>query len=250
MESCADLHVAIGSFLDSFAEIDPSKLVAKVKTHLLTHAPADVRLFGPLLGAITEAFESLNGVFRDIEGVKHRVAGGAWPLKGEGNEIVWARCGPSARRLLHEHRILQRLLGWKGPEVRRPGSVKLAAVPVVKGRKGRPHREIIVLSSTSAALAFNSGDFPADSERYKCRNVGSQSQEICCRDSWIVSSSPVPNEEIVTGKIIEILQQTNSTESIVILERFVVQSKRHELYNMPFITCPSCPHSDVKSQYF
>jgi hypothetical protein len=56
------------------------------------------------------------------QGVKHRVAGGAWPLKGEGNEIVWARCGPSVRQLLHEHPILQRLLGWKSPEVRRPGS--------------------------------------------------------------------------------------------------------------------------------
>jgi hypothetical protein len=84
-------------------------MVTKVKTHLLTHAPSDVRLFGPLLGAITEAFESFNGVFqpcsilsnhrapsRDIaiqlaaqEGIKHRVASGAWPIKGEGNEIIW-----------------------------------------------------------------------------------------------------------------------------------------------------------------
>ncbi|KAJ7788602.1 hypothetical protein B0H14DRAFT_2300633, partial [Mycena olivaceomarginata] len=51
---CADLHVAIGNSLDSFAEIDSSKMVTKVKTHLLTHAPSDVRMFGPLLGAITE----------------------------------------------------------------------------------------------------------------------------------------------------------------------------------------------------
>ncbi|KAJ7828421.1 hypothetical protein B0H13DRAFT_1917110, partial [Mycena leptocephala] len=97
---CADLHVAIANFLDSFAEIDPSKMITKVKTHLLTHAPTDVRLFGPLLGAITEAFDSFNAVFRscsilsnhrapsrDIaiqlaaqEGVKHRVVGGMWPL--------------------------------------------------------------------------------------------------------------------------------------------------------------------------
>ncbi|KAF7352112.1 hypothetical protein MVEN_01174200 [Mycena venus] len=94
---CADLHIVIGNFLDSFAEIDPSKMIAKVKTHLLTHAPSDVRLFGPLLGAITEAFESFNAVFRGasilsnhrapsrdiaiqlsaLEGVKHRAAGGS-----------------------------------------------------------------------------------------------------------------------------------------------------------------------------
>ncbi|KAK7018537.1 hypothetical protein R3P38DRAFT_3320225 [Favolaschia claudopus] len=60
---CADLHVAIGNFLDAFAEIDPSKMISKVKTHLLTHVPLDVRMFCPLLGAITEAFESFNGVF-------------------------------------------------------------------------------------------------------------------------------------------------------------------------------------------
>jgi hypothetical protein len=132
----ADLHVAIGNFLDSFAEIDPSKMVTKVKTHLLTHAPSDVRMFGPLLGAITEAFESFNGVFRpcsilsnhrapsrDIavqlaeqESVKHRVAGGTWPQKGEGKEMVWTRCGPAARQLMQDHPILQRLFGWKKAE--------------------------------------------------------------------------------------------------------------------------------------
>jgi hypothetical protein len=126
----ADLHIAIGNFLDSFAEIDPTKMVVKVKTHLLTHAPADVRLFGPLLGAITEAFESFNAAFRGasilsnhrapsrdiairlsaLEGVKHRAAGGTWPIKEINNETVWTRCGPSARQLLQDHPILQRLL--------------------------------------------------------------------------------------------------------------------------------------------
>jgi hypothetical protein len=137
----ADLHVAIANFLDSFAEIDPSKMITKVKTHLLTHAPTDVRLFGPLLGAITEAFESFNAVFRscsilsnhrapsrDIaiqlasqEGVKHRVAGGMWPLKGKDDEIIWARCGPAARQLMQDEPILQRLLGWKKAELLAPG---------------------------------------------------------------------------------------------------------------------------------
>ena len=115
-------------------------MITKVKTHLLTHAPTDVRMFGPLLGAITEAFESFNGVFRgasilsnhrapsrdiavqlaDLEGVKHRVAGGEWPLKQDGG-IIWTRCGPSARRLLQDHRFIQQLLGWKKTEELRPG---------------------------------------------------------------------------------------------------------------------------------
>lgn len=199
--------------MDSLAEIDPSKMVTKVKTHLLTHAPSDVRLFGPLLGAITEAFESFNGVFRscsilsnhrapsrDIaiqlaaqEGVKHRVAGGSWPLKGEGNETVWTRCGPSARQLMQEQPMLQRLLGWKQPVVLAPGqylvsslwsikflpsfqqrftgSVTLAPIPVIKGQRGRPTRKAITLRSTQASLAFNCGDYDLDSRWYKCKNT-------------------------------------------------------------------------------
>ncbi|KAJ7917332.1 hypothetical protein B0H13DRAFT_2443031 [Mycena leptocephala] len=252
---CADLHVAIGNFLDSLAEIDPSKMVTKVKTHLLTHAPSDVRLFGPLLGAITEAFESFNGVFRscsilsnhrapsrDIaiqlaaqEGVKHRVAGGSWPLKGEGNETVWTRCGPSARQLMQEQPMLQRLLGWKQPVVLAPGSVTLAPIPVIKGQRGRPTRKAITLRSTQASLAFNCGDYDLDSRWYKCKNTVVQSQEVCDIHSWVVSSSPVPREDAVMGRIVEILQREASTEAVVILEQFAIQPERHELFNMPFL---------------
>ncbi|KAJ7929864.1 hypothetical protein B0H13DRAFT_2310253 [Mycena leptocephala] len=162
---CADLHIAIGNFLDSFAEIDPTKMVVKVKTHLLTHAPADVRLFGLLLGAITEAFESFNAVFRGasilsnhrapsrdiairlsaLEGVKHRAAGGTWPIKGINNETIWTRCGPSARQLLQDHPILQRLMGWKKSQVLQPGPA------------WRPKRQIVVLHTTPAPLAFTVG---------------------------------------------------------------------------------------------
>jgi hypothetical protein len=115
-------------------------MIVKVKAHLLTHVPADVRLFGPLLGAITEAFESFDTVFRGasilsnhrapsrgiairlsaLEGVKQRAAGGTWSIKGINNETVWTRCGSSVRQLLQDHPILQRLLGWKKPQVLQP----------------------------------------------------------------------------------------------------------------------------------
>ncbi|KAJ7196272.1 hypothetical protein GGX14DRAFT_403477 [Mycena pura] len=253
---CADLHVAIANFLDSFAEIDPSKMITKVKTHLLAHAPADVRMFGPLLGAITEVFESFNAVFRgasilsnhrapsrDIavqlayqEGIKHRVAGGQWPVQGPDGEIIWTHCGPSARRLLQEHPILQRLLGWKNAAVLQPGSVKLAAVSAIKGQRGRPQRETVTLRSTAASLAFNAGDHDLGSAWYRCQSVISQSEEVCSIDSWVMSSSPVPNEAVSTGRITEILQKVESTEVIIILQQYVVQPGRHTTFNMPFLS--------------
>ncbi|KAJ7223043.1 hypothetical protein GGX14DRAFT_626835 [Mycena pura] len=253
---CADLHVAIGNFLDSFAEIDPSKMITKVKTHLLTHAPSDIRMFGPLLGAITEAFESFNGVFRpcsilsnhrapsrDIalqlaaqEGVKHRVAGGAWPLRGEGNEIIWTRCGPAARQLMQDQPILQRLFGWKKAEILTAGSLTLAPISAIKGQRGRPDRKTIILRSTKAGLAFNFRDYDLDSEWFKCKNLVAQSQELCDTNSWVVSSSPLDAEDTVMGKVVEILRRTDSLEGLVILEQYTVQPERHALFNMPVLT--------------
>ncbi|KAF8145504.1 hypothetical protein K438DRAFT_2097776 [Mycena galopus ATCC 62051] len=219
METYCQPPHSIVNFLDSFAEIDPSKMVTKVKTHLLTHAPANVHLFGPLLGAITEAFESFNGVFRGasilsnhrapsrdiaiwlaaLEGVKHRAAVGAWPLKGADGDIIWTCCGPSACELLQERLILQRLLDWKKFEVLRPVS-----------------------------------------EWYRCQSIVSQSQEACHRDSWVIASGLLSRDEPVAGKIVEILQQINGTGAIVILEHYAVQPKRHEVYNMPFMSPRRC----------
>ncbi|KAJ7333330.1 hypothetical protein DFH08DRAFT_785684 [Mycena albidolilacea] len=252
---CADLHVAIGNFLDSFAEIDPSKMITKVKTHLLTHAPSDVRMFGPLLGAITEAFESFNGVFRpcsilsnhrapsrDIaiqlasqEGVKHRVAGGTWPIKGEGNEIVWTRCGPATRQLMLDQPILQRLFGWKRAGSVAAGSVMLAPISAIKGQRGRPDRKIIILQTTKAALAFNCKDYNLASEWYKCKNFVAQSEEVCDTSSWVFSSSPIDPENAVMGKVVDVLRRTDSMEGLVILEQYELQPKRHALFNMPVL---------------
>jgi hypothetical protein len=134
-----DLKVAVANVLDIFATIDPSKMLSKVKYHLLVHADEDVVAFGPLVGLITELYESYNTVFRhcsilsnhlapsrdiarqlaDQEGLKHRLTGGWWYSAGD--EKQWQRAGSGVRKFLSDHPLLQKSLGWTDPKPAKHG---------------------------------------------------------------------------------------------------------------------------------
>jgi hypothetical protein len=123
-----------------FATIDPTKILRKIKNHLLAHLSKDTRRFGPLLGVITEAFESYNGVFRncsvfsnhlapsvdiarqtgDQEGLKHRLTGGQWLDTQEGQ---WVTAGKGVRQLITTQPILQILIGWTPDSGSQPGKL-------------------------------------------------------------------------------------------------------------------------------
>lgn len=128
----SDVEIAAANVLDIFGLIDPSKMTSKLKLHLLVHLKEDILRFGPLVGAITETFESFNAIFRfcsvysnhlapsrDIalqlasqEMLKFRLSGGWWPM-GDGE---WKRPGPSVRNYIHDHPTLQALAGWTSDE--------------------------------------------------------------------------------------------------------------------------------------
>ena len=112
--------------------IDPSKMMSKVKLHLLVHLKEDILHFGPLVGVATEVFECFNAIFRfcsifsnhlapsrDIafqlagqETLKHRLTGGWWPTAdGE-----WEQPGLSVHNFIHTHLTLQALVGWTSAE--------------------------------------------------------------------------------------------------------------------------------------
>ncbi|KAJ3002074.1 hypothetical protein NUW54_g6045 [Trametes sanguinea] len=57
-----DVDVEAGNVLDLFAEMDPSKMLEKIKLHLLAHLREDIRRFGPLVGVCSESFECFNAV--------------------------------------------------------------------------------------------------------------------------------------------------------------------------------------------
>jgi hypothetical protein len=123
----------VANVLDVFSMIDPSKIMTKIKYHLLAHIDDDTLEFGPLIGIATEVFECFNGVFRycsilsnhfapsrdialqlgDQEGFKHRLTGGQ-QLSSTDN--AWQKAGSGVRHFMAAHPVLQKLLRWSEPK--------------------------------------------------------------------------------------------------------------------------------------
>lgn len=117
----------MGNVLDAYGDVDPSKIVVKMKLHLLAHLAQDIRCFGPAIQNSTEIFECFNGVFRlcsiysshqapsrdiatkfaSMDRLKHILAGGYWK---EGKS--WVQAGDNVLRVLQMEAIIQRHLGW------------------------------------------------------------------------------------------------------------------------------------------
>lgn len=133
-----DVQICVDNVLDAFILIDPTKIIQKVKLHVLTHVIEDIRRFGPLLGESTEVFESFNAVFRscsilsnhlapsrdiahqlaELEGAKQRLTGGYWN-DGSGQ---WVRASPSVRYCFVNNLHLQGHMGWVCSDLSLPGT--------------------------------------------------------------------------------------------------------------------------------
>ncbi|KAJ6550905.1 hypothetical protein B0H10DRAFT_2379451 [Mycena sp. CBHHK59/15] len=256
-----DLKVAIANVLDIFSLIDPSKMITKIKLHLVAHIDDDAVGFGPLVGVATEIFEGFNAVFRycsilsnhlapsrdialqlgDQEGLKHRLTGGWW-LCHAGNE--WLRAGSGVRHFMADHPVLQRLLGWAEQKLLKHGETKLE--PLQRGQKNRCNH---ALKSTVAAKAVNYGMYSPESTWFRCSSLVAESLDECYVGSWIfalsatdaVSDLPSAKLELmqniqnstITGRISEIL--TNHATALVVLEQFQVLSVRDAIYGMPVL---------------
>ncbi|KAJ7477831.1 hypothetical protein B0H11DRAFT_2234507 [Mycena galericulata] len=57
-----DLKVAVANVLDIFSLIDPSKIITKIKLHLLAHIDNDVIEFRPLVGVASVGLTPGSGV--------------------------------------------------------------------------------------------------------------------------------------------------------------------------------------------
>ncbi|KAF7296426.1 hypothetical protein HMN09_01113000 [Mycena chlorophos] len=242
----ADLKQAVANLLDAVAIIDPSKIITKIKYHLLSHTPDDATAFGPLVGLATELFESFNAVFRyssilsnhlapsrdialqlgDQEGLKHRLTGGLW-LSSASNR--WERAGPGVRLFLERHAVLQKLLGWSPQPADRPA--------------GEKTRSSHALSRTLTAKAVNFSDFPVDSVWDRCKAVIAQSGDECRDGSWIFAELPTDPSITFPARIAEIWK--GSASNILIVERFQLSAARDPVYGMPVLTRPNDEHLSV-----
>jgi hypothetical protein len=137
----SDVTTAAANVLDIAALIDPSKIVSKIKYHLLSHLCEDIIRFGPLVGVATEVFECFNAIFwycsilsnhlapsRDItyklatqETMKHFLLGSWWPSKSATSGNIWVRPGPSVHNFIASNPILHSLCGWTQDEGLVPG---------------------------------------------------------------------------------------------------------------------------------
>ncbi|KAJ7469208.1 hypothetical protein FB451DRAFT_1479092 [Mycena latifolia] len=252
-----DLRVAVANVLDAFAIIDPSKLISKIKYHLLVHTDDDVVQFGPLIGVITEGFESFNGVFRycsilsnhlapsrdiakqlaDQEGLKHRLTDGWWASGAD----EWEQAGPGVRHFMGEHPVLQKLVGWTEKKVIKHGIVILpkpfdtGEIKLTPLKRGQKERQNLLLKSTSAAHALNYGLYSPESTWSKCVYVISESLDECLVGSWVFAKTQTNKDAPRSGRISDILVDPTSGMVLVVLELFQVLSSRDKVYGMPVL---------------
>ncbi|KAJ6514774.1 hypothetical protein DFH09DRAFT_1251422 [Mycena vulgaris] len=240
----ADVETAVSNILDIFAQIDPTKIIAKNKLHILAHTRTDILRHGPLVGVATEGFEGYNAIFRlcsifsnhlapsrDIacqlaqqEGLKHRLTGGWW-IDATGK---WVQAGSGIRDFLAARPILQALLGWTDPKPLVPGSVRLQPLKRQKGIPTPPRQKISL--TTIAPGAVNLGTYSVESVWESCITVVSNSRDVCPVLSWVYAISPMTKLPII-GRIDHILSSPGL--SVVILDEFQVSDHRHEKYNLP-----------------
>ncbi|KAJ7628494.1 hypothetical protein FB45DRAFT_1028581 [Roridomyces roridus] len=249
---CGDLRVAVSNVLDAFAEIDPSKMILKIKLHLLTHLPDDARAFGPLIGVATEIFESFNGVFRagsilsnhrapsrDIarqlanqEGARAVALGASW---FDADSQEWRSAGPSVKRFMDSQPNLKRMMGLNVRDDPRPGDAKLA--PMAKRQAGmpRPERQVFSLNMTLAQNALNFAGYAClGGSWHQASTMIARSGDSCSTSSWIFFNSQGKKDCVTVGQILDLLVSMNDTNLVLaVVDHFDISEDKHPVYGMP-----------------
>ncbi|KAJ7147066.1 hypothetical protein C8R43DRAFT_1088621 [Mycena crocata] len=244
-EYLADLQILIDNLLDAFGSLDPTKILIKLKLHILVHIIQDIRRRGPSVRFSTEVFECFNAIFRlcsvlsnhqapsrdiaakfsDLDRVKHILSGGYWVEDGE-----WVRAGKDVHRILRNAPIIQRHIGWAPPPIWTPGHVKAMAQKKQKQLAVLTAEETMLGEATNpTSIVFDSGAIWA-----KAVNVSTVSGDSCTVGSFAVFRV---NNLPMIARISTILLPygSKSAQGILIVTKYDVGEARHPRYHMPVL---------------
>ncbi|KAJ6563490.1 hypothetical protein B0H10DRAFT_1929455 [Mycena sp. CBHHK59/15] len=240
-----DLEILIDNVLDAFGTLDPSKILIKLKLHVLKHIPENIRRRGPSVRFSTEVFECFNAIFRlcsvlsnhqapsrdialkfaDLERVKHILSGGFWK---QGSE--WVSAGKDVRRLLVKTTVLQRHLGWAPKPEWVSGLVK--SRPKEKQPILTAQQTLIPGSFTPCSLTLGGSTVWTNGA-----SVTAVSGDICNVGSWGVFR--LANNLPAFGRIMAILlprgEASSATEGVLVVEKFRIGEVLHFHLHMPVL---------------
>ncbi|TFK29556.1 hypothetical protein FA15DRAFT_677776 [Coprinopsis marcescibilis] len=213
-EYLIDVNVAVANVLDLAVVIDSSKIIKKIKFHLLTHITDDIKRFGPIVGVATEGYESYNGIFRlcsvlsnhlapsrDIayqlgkqETFKHLISGGWW-MEGDDLDSSWRQSGFTLQKYVEQSKMLNHLF-----------------------------------------------QLPSEAKWLLCKSVIGAFKDECRVGSWVFAKSAegAPNQNhTFTGRILEILTtESEGTHTLIVIERYQIAQTLHPKYDMPVLVKP------------
>ncbi|KAJ3853110.1 hypothetical protein EV368DRAFT_39622 [Lentinula lateritia] len=236
-----DLKILIGNLLDAWATYDPNRILVKMKLHVLTHLPDDVRRFGLVILYSTELFECWNAIFRmcsvlsnhlspshdiamtlaEMEVFKHLVSGGWW--KNKNGQMIQA--GAKIRQYLVKSSELQRRLGWVSPSQSKPG--------VCHPRT----QDAITWDEIYTSFGISEPQPPSETWDL-CKSIVAQSRDVCCKGSWVFFEH---NNKTLSGRILELLVRSGrrNTSAICIINLFDILGTRDTRFGMPILQPPA-----------
>ncbi|KAF7334362.1 FAD-binding-3 domain-containing protein [Mycena sanguinolenta] len=239
-----DLKIAIANLLDAFDQVDPLRILVKIKLHLLAHISDDIRRFGPLLRWATEIYESHNAVFRlcsvfsnrlapsrdiamkfaSMDRVKHLLSGGYWwdPVLQQ-----WTQAGRGVQQILLTDPIFQRHLGWTALPKVNPGFVK--AMPAKRAPPVKWDQ-----TKASAHWAMNTAPPSPDSSWRMGHAVTARSGDKAIIGSWVFGLDS--KGATVIGRVAELLV---GEKSLATVEQFICTDKLHPEFGWPVIRRPN-----------
>ncbi|KAG6818880.1 hypothetical protein H0H93_000679 [Arthromyces matolae] len=240
--------ILIDNVLDIWAMIDPSKIIKKIKLHLLSHLVEDIRRFGPPILYSTEVFECWNAIFRlcsilsnhlspsrdiattlaDVERFKHQVSGGWWKKNG-----VYVQAGRCIREFLFTNHELQRRLGWADTSKARAGLVKLET----QTKRCPLEWEDLPLPLQAAPRESEEMETELCSRWIHCRYIISRSHDTCKVSSWVFFSH---SGAVMAGRILKILtsegRSATPQNTRVFIQHYQIPDAPDPRLNMPMLT--------------